>query len=55
MLASGDFDVVFAERSANGCVAEDVIGGRWFLDEKGFEGGKVGEVRLRFRNGPDLG
>ena len=55
MLAGGDFDVVFAEASANGCVSEDVIGGRWFLDEEGFEGSEVGEVRLCFWNGPNLG
>ena len=55
MLASGDFDVVFAEGRANGCVAEDVIGGRGFLNEERFERGEVGEVSLCFGNGPDLG
>ena len=55
MFAGGDFDVVFAEGGTNGCVAEDVIGRRRFLDEERFERGEVGEVSFCFGNGPDLG
>lgn len=54
MLAGGHFDVVFAEGGADGGVAEDVIRGGRFFDEERFEGGEVSEVRLCFRNRPDL-
>lgn len=54
MLAGGHFDVVFAEGGADGGVAEDVIRRGRFFDEERFEGGEVSEVRLCFRNRPDL-
>ena len=54
VLPSGDFDIVFAEGGANSGMAENVVRRCWFFDEERFELCKFCEVRLGFRDGPDL-
>lgn len=54
VLPSGDFNIVFVEGGANSGMAENIVGRGWFFDEERFELGEVCEVRLGFRDGPDL-
>ena len=54
VLAGGDFDVMLEKSITDGSMTEDIIRGCWLFDEKRFEVGELGKVRLCFGNGPDL-